>query len=63
MPRYFTGRVRSLYVEDDVFREGCVPDTPCAPEHVAVDSGLVDMKGDTIWRAPERIGFRFGDDE
>lgn len=62
MPRYFT-RPRAFYVEDDVGREGRVPDTPMVPEHVATDTGLLDAAGDTIWRAPPRMGFRFGDDE
>lgn len=58
--RYFT-RPRSLWVEDDVNREGRVPDTPVVPEHVAADTGLLDARGDAIWRAPPVIGFRFED--
>lgn len=65
MPRYFTRRAprSSLWVEDDVYREGRVPDTPQVPEHVAVDTGLLDATGDTIWRAPPPMGFRFEDDD
>lgn len=61
MPRYFT-RPRSFWVEDDVPRETRSPDTPMVPEHVAADTGLLDASGGTIWRAPDPIGFRFGDE-
>lgn len=61
MPRYFS-RPRSFYVEDDGYREGCLPDTPMVPEHVALDTGLLDADGGTIWRAPDPIGFQFGDE-
>lgn len=62
MPRYFT-RPRALWVEDEISREGRVPDTPMVPEHVATDTGLLDAHGDTIWRAPPMMGFRFEEDE
>ena len=65
MPRYFTRRAprAEFWVEDDVLREGRVPDAPMVPEHVATDTGLLDAAGDTIWRAPPPMGFRFeGDD-
>lgn len=61
MPRYFT-RPRSFWVEDEVAREGNRAETPMVPEHVAVDTGLLDANGGTIWRAPDPIGFKFGED-
>lgn len=57
MSRYFTRRPSAFYVEDDVMREAIRPDTPQVPEHVAVDTGLLTASGDTIWRAPDPIGF------
>jgi hypothetical protein len=65
MPRYFTRRPAraSLWVEDDVAREGRVPDTPMVPDHEATDTGLLNAAGDTIWRAPPPMGFRFEDDD
>lgn len=56
MPRYFT---RSFYVEDELYREAERPEIPEVPEHIAVNTGLLDRHGGTIWRAPDPIGFRF----
>lgn len=60
MPRYFT-RPRSFCVEDDTDRDPINLGTPSVPEHVATDTGLLDVRGDTIWRAPPPMGFQFGD--
>lgn len=61
MPRYFTAKPRALWVEDDHYGEPIRPDAPTVDDHVPVDTGLLDAKGDTIWRAPNPIGFRIGD--
>lgn len=61
MPRYFT-RPRSFWVEDDVNREAVRQDTPTVSDHVATDTGILDSRGDTIWRAPPPMGFQFEDD-
>lgn len=57
MSRYFTQPPRA-YVADDLWPE----DAPMIPtlsvsDHQAVDTGLVNATGDTIWRAPNPIGF------
>jgi len=62
MTRYFTrptrARVRADYDE-------CWPDPfiniPSVCEHEATDTGLIDVLGDTIMRAPNPVGF--GKDE
>jgi len=30
---------------------------PTVSDHEATDTGLLDVSGDTIWRAPETMGF------
>jgi hypothetical protein len=59
--RYFT-RPRSFYVEDETYRDPVNLGTPIVSEHVATDTGLLDARGDTIWRAPPPMGFQFEDD-
>jgi hypothetical protein len=64
MPRYVvrTNRPRSLWVEDDHDMPDLRSDPlPMVSEHVAVNSGLLDQHGNTIWREPDPIGFRIGD--
>lgn len=61
MPRYFT-RPRAFFVEDDLYREGNRAEVPVVPEHIAVDTGLMDANGGTIWRAPDPIGFKWEDE-
>jgi hypothetical protein len=63
MSRYFTrpkAATRSFWVEDDCdnYSSQGVPEVP---DHVATHTGLLDANGDDIWRAPNPIGFRFGD--
>jgi hypothetical protein len=61
MPRYFS-RPRAFYVEDDhAMPEMRHDPLPTVSEHVAVDSGLLDQHGNTLWREPDPIGFRIGD--
>jgi hypothetical protein len=54
MPRYFT-RPRA-WVGDDVWDD---PQShlPMVSDHQAVDTGLLDLNGDAIMRAPKPIGF------
>lgn len=64
MSRYFTMKPRADlwvgdYDEDPLPVSGLVPSVP---EHVAIDTGLVDENGDPIMRAPRPIGFGRGDD-
>lgn len=53
MARYFTAKPRA-----DVF-DDCYPLLPDlhVPEHNPVDTGLLDVRGDAIMRAPNPIGF------
>lgn len=56
MSRYFV-RARG-YVEDDVWatEPGRIPDI-CVPEHEATNTGLLDVNGSAIMRAPNPMGF------
>lgn len=57
MTRYFTAphRPRS-WIADDVFEEP-MRHVPTVCDHHAVDTGLIDAEGNTIWRAPNPMGF------
>lgn len=60
MPRYFSARpTRSFWVEDEVYSGPMDNGPPQVCDHVATDTGLLDANGDTIWRAPDPIGFQF----
>jgi hypothetical protein len=57
MSRYFTApkakRPSAEYFYDvESFRH-----IPTVSDHEATDTGLLDASGDTIWRAPEPMGF------
>lgn len=57
MSRYFAKRAsRSFWVEDEVYVD---PSThlPSVSDHEAVNTGLLDLNGDPIMRAPNPIGF------
>lgn len=62
MPRYFTRKRPSQWIEDDT--ECAEPFRPAivVSEHVAVDTGLLDASGDTIWREPNPVGFVWSDE-
>lgn len=57
MSRYFA-RPRQM-VRPTASWDDDVPMLPCltADDHQAVETGLVDERGDPIWRAPFPIGF------
>jgi len=59
MPRYIirASKPRAFYVEDDVYDEPIRPEVPTVDEHIATDTGLLDLHGNTIWRTPDPIGF------
>lgn len=59
MPRYVTRPVRAFYVEDDTYRDPINWGPPSVPEHIATETGILDHRGDMIWRTPDPIGFRF----
>lgn len=64
MSRYFTIKPRADlwvgdYDDDPVSVSSFVPSVP---EHIASDTGLLDVNGDRIMRAPRPIGFGKGDD-
>lgn len=56
MSRYFTKP--TAWVADEVGYDDA-PMLPAisVPDHHAIDTGLLDASGDTIWRAPNPIGF------
>lgn len=53
MSRYFTRKRPSQWIADDLGPE----DAPMIREHEATDTGLLDADGNTIWRAPNEMGF------
>lgn len=62
MPRYFSQRRKALWVEDeDAWDAASTDHIPTVSDHEATDTGLLDVNGDTIMRAPNPIGF--GKDE
>jgi len=57
--RYYSRRpARSFYVEDDTYpsEQPMIPQIS-VDDHEAVDTGLLDLNGDTIMRAPNPMGF------
>lgn len=61
MTRYFS-KPKSFYVADEDSWESpsmCPDITVC--DHEPTDTGLLDENGETIWRAPNPVGF--GKDE
>lgn len=60
MSRYFVKRPRAEgWCGDDLFddeRGGFTPPIT-VDEHVATDTGLLDVDGNEIWRAPNPVGF------
>lgn len=56
MTRYFTWA--SGWVEDETYSPDTGPlPTITVPEHEATDTGLLTANGDSIWRAPNPMGF------
>ncbi|KQM18371.1 hypothetical protein [Novosphingobium sp. Leaf2] len=61
MSRYFTKpRPIKAWIADEVWDEP-MTHMPTVSDHEATDTGLLDSDGNTIWRAPNPIGFVWGD--
>ena len=56
MSRYFT-KPRAWVADVLPEEDWITPDTPTVSDHNAVDTGLVDHRGDVIMRAPNPVGF------
>lgn len=56
MPRYVT-RARTKADWDDDWYEPPLMTSVDVCDHVAVDTGLLDKDGNSIWRAPDPMGF------
>lgn len=57
MARYFiASATKALWVSDDVYVDA-QSHVPCVPDHEATFTGLLDVNGDEIMRAPRPIGF------
>lgn len=61
--RYFVQRAAAKPRSDDGYwyPTGNSWHIPNVPEHQATDTGLVDLGGNAIMRAPNPIGFVWGD--
>lgn len=58
--RYFT----KAWIADPLTEEDRPMDhIPTVSDHTAMNTGLVDEHGNTIWRAPEPMGFRWEREE
>lgn len=58
MPRYFSRPRAAHWVEDEHFSPDPGPfNLPTVDDHEAVDTGLLDARGDAIWRGPNPMGF------
>lgn len=60
MSRYFTRprALRAFWVEDEHFSPDPTPSPQLTvSDHEATDTGLIDLNGDCIMRAPNPIGF------
>jgi hypothetical protein len=56
MARYFSKP--SAWVGEDLYSDDAPMIPPLfVPEHQATDIGLLDADGNTIWRAPNPVGF------
>ena len=64
MARYFTKarRSKAFWVEDETYDGPISQDTPQVCDHEAVDTGLLDGDGNTIWRTPNPMGFIWDED-
>lgn len=57
MARYFTARRRPRgWIADDIYDEP-MRHVPTVCDHATTITGLVDQNGNTIWRAPNPMGF------
>lgn len=61
MARYFTKRRSKSFDDGWVDREPVAELIPTVCDHEATDTGLVDLSGDPIMRAPNPIGFVWGE--
>ena len=55
-PRAWVGTDFGQAYDDTDYSRPMVPDL-YVPEHEATDTGLLDARGDSIWRAPRPVGF------
>ena len=56
MPRYYTRAFRPR-ADDGWSNDIPRPSTLDVPEHEPTNTGLLDARGDAIWRAPNPMGF------
>lgn len=56
MPRYTSRAPRSFHCEDDWHTDPMLPGVT-VDDHEAVFTGLLDAKGEEIWRQPNPMGF------
>lgn len=58
MPRYFIARRAKAWIADeDTWEVPLATVIPTVSDHKATDTGLLDVNGDPIMRAPNPIGF------
>lgn len=62
MSRYFVQRRRVKADWDGGYTEAVAEYIPTVCDHEPVDTGLIDVNGDAIMRAPNPIGFIWSDD-
>jgi len=64
MARYFIRRQSAAYAPlecEDEWRTDPLLPAVAAPEHEATFTGLLDIRGEEIWRGPKPMGFVWRD--
>ncbi len=61
MPRYFPRPARA-WIEDETWDAEPQAHIPTVSDHKATDTGLCDVNGDAIMRAPNPLGFIWDDE-
>ena len=56
MARYFS-RPKAWVEDEDAWDAPICDHIPTVNDHEPVDTGLLDAGGNTIWRAPNPVGF------
>lgn len=62
MTRYFTAPARKPVTAEYFYDVESFRHIPTVSDHEATDTGLLDARGETIFRAPPPMGFIWEDD-
>jgi len=57
MSRYYVQRTKASWVGDDVWPLDALGHIPSVSDHEPIFTGILDISGDAIMRAPNPMGF------